>query len=95
MLLQGQYLETAANGHLTLNWPTAGRLSYTLLCWRLQFRHGFRRAGDQIAGYGEVIFPAFVRGGLRLLSGWDNWSGYYLLSEDEAGDEFLKLLAPR
>ena len=30
-----------------------------------------------------------------LASGWDNWSGYYLLSDSMAGDVFLRTLFDR
>ena len=44
-------------------------------------------------GLDEVIAPDFVRDNIRLLAGWDNWSGYYLLSENAAGDDFLSVYA--
>ena len=87
------HIETAANGHLVLNWPTAGHLFYILLCAWLRLRYGVRRTGRQIVSPDDVILRDFVGKGLRLKSGWDNWSGDYLLSEDQAGDMFLSRLA--
>lgn len=37
----------------------------------------------------DIILPDLVGAGIRLKSGWDNWSGYYLLAEDDLGDLFL------
>ena len=41
----------------------------------------------------ESILPDLVGTDFRLEAGWDNWSGFYLLSEDRTGDEFLRRLA--
>jgi hypothetical protein len=92
MLWPKMYVETAANGHLILNWPSAGHSFYTLLCWWLWLRYGLRRSGHRVISPDAVILPDFVTAGLRLSAGWDIWSGCYLLSEDENSDMFLKRL---
>lgn len=85
-----RHVDTAANGHLMVSWPDAGHLFFTVLCAWLRLRHGLRREGRVICSPGDIILPDLVGRGVRLKSGWDNWSGYYLLAEDEAGDTFLK-----
>ncbi len=37
----------------------------------------------------EAIHPSFIRGGMRILAGWDNWFGYDLLADDAEADRFL------
>jgi hypothetical protein len=93
VLLPGASLETAANGHRQLDWTAASHRDYVILCWRLRFQHGLRREGRGAFLGDDLILPDLVRDGLRLKSGWDNWSGYYLLSEDQAGGRFLERLA--
>jgi hypothetical protein len=86
--------EIAANGHLMLSWPDAGEFFYTMLCWRLRIFHGLRRVGKVVYFPDDtIILPDLVGEGLRLKAGWDNWSGYHLLAEDQAGDRFLERLA--
>lgn len=86
-------LTTATNGHLQLCFERASPLFGLWLRLKLQFVHGFRREGRRMSGLDEVIVPDFVRGNTRLRAGWDNWSGYYLLSESAAGDDFLSVYA--
>ena len=90
MLGPKKYVETAANGHVVVNWPGAGRSFYALLCVWLRLRHGLCRRGVVVFSPDDIILPDLVGAGIRLKSGWDNWSGYYLLSEDHAGDRFLR-----
>jgi hypothetical protein len=86
-------LKTAANGHLQLCFEHGSPFSAFWLRFKLQFIHRFSREGHRVLGPGQVIVPDFVRGKIRLLAGWDDWSGYYLLSESAAGDEFLSAYA--
>jgi hypothetical protein len=85
-----KYVEAAANGHVMVNWPDAGHRFYALLCAWLRFRHGLGRKGETVYAPGDIILPDLVGAGIRLKSGWDNWSGYYLLSDDHPGDVFLR-----
>jgi hypothetical protein len=90
MIRPKMYIETAANGRQKLSWPSAGHWFYTLLWWRLRLRHGLRRSGPSMVSMADVIIlPALFAAEFRLSAGWDNWDGYYLLAEDEAGDRFL------
>ncbi len=76
-----------------LSWPDAGHLFYTILLWRLRICYGLRREGRIVFSPDDIILPDLVGAGARLMTGWDNWSGNYLLSEDEAGDMLLKRVA--
>ena len=88
MLRPKMYSEMAENGHLKLSWPDAGHLFFTaLILWRLRLFHGLRRTGRMVYSSGDIILPDLVGPGVRLMTGWDDWSGYYLLSEDEAGGQ--------
>lgn len=89
MLRPKKYVGVAANGHLMVNWPCAGHLFYDLLCGWLRLRHGLWRSGQAVYSPDDIILPDLVGEGIRLKSGWDNWSGYYLLAEDDLGDLFL------
>lgn len=46
-----------------------------------------------VIGCDEGIMPSFVREGVSLAAGWDNWSGNYLLAQCEQGDGLLVDLA--
>src|SRR4051794_14237922 len=85
-----KYVEVAANGHLMVSWPDAGHSSYVLLRGWLRLRHGLRSRGEIVDSPDDVILPDLIGVGVRLKSGWDNWSGYYLLSQDHAADRFLR-----
>jgi len=86
-----KYVWVAANGHLMVSWPDAGHSFYTMLCSWLWLRHGLRRTGKTVYSPVDIIIlPDLVGAGVRLESGWDNWSGYHFLSVDQAGDLFLR-----
>jgi hypothetical protein len=80
----------AANGHLMLSWPHAGHGFFTLVCPLFRFKYSLRRMGHTVYSPYEMILPGLVGPGFRLKAGWDDFSGNYLLSEDRAGDEFLR-----
>ncbi len=42
-----------------------------------------------------MIHQDFVVEEFSLSSGWDNWSGHYLLAKSEEGDHFLRQLYER
>ncbi|WP_165228358.1 hypothetical protein [Aquisphaera insulae] len=95
MLLPKMHVETAANGHLTLSWPDAGPLFYRALLVRLRLLHGLRRSGRSVESPDAVLLPDLVGNGIRLLTGWDHWSGYSLLAVDQAVDDMLRRLSGR
>ncbi|HEV3122124.1 MAG TPA: hypothetical protein VGY53_09485 [Isosphaeraceae bacterium] len=75
---------------MTVNWPDAGHSFYALLCGWLRLRYGLRRKGQAVYSPDAIILPDLVGAAVCLKSGWDIWSGYYLLSDDDAGDQFLR-----
>ncbi len=46
-------------------------------------------SGRTILGPGESIFPSFVRPGVSIAAGCDDWCGNYLLASDKSGDRVL------
>lgn len=58
-------------------------------------RRALLMESQPIIGCDEGIMPSFVRGGVTLAAGWDNWSGRYLLAECALGDGLLLELARR
>jgi hypothetical protein len=85
----------AANGHLSLE---CGSLPDS--CWQsivelLEKGKGLSRSGKPVLGAGEMIHQNFVSTSFSLSSGWDNWSGHYLLAESAEGDHFLRRLYER
>ncbi|VXB61011.1 hypothetical protein [Massilia sp. 9I] len=85
-------LSIAANGHVTLEFGDYDSVAYQQVCGKLENELGFSRQGDTVAGLDEGISPSFLRAELEISSGWDNWSGSYLLANSNAGDEILRLL---
>ena len=83
-------LSTAANGRVGLRFTSSVGLAW--LRWKLRLLHGFHAEGKSIRGLGESIVPDLVRGELRLEGGCDEL-GPYLLSANEASDDFLRRLA--
>ena len=81
--------EWAPEAELDRRWPLV--LHATLLVAPAAPRPS--GAGRGVVSPDDIILPDFVTAGLRLEAGWDNWSGYYVLSEDEVGDTFLMRLA--
>ena len=82
-------LHTAANGFARIT--TLSRRQRTRLALLLMFRHGFWRWGTWIPPIAdEAIYPDFIRGRKRIMSGWDNWFGYDFLANDAESDAFLR-----
>ena len=75
----------AANGRLCYEiyraTPDFIRVVAQVLC----DRHGFPKAKRLLYGVEEVLTEC-CRDGVRVLLGWDHWSGFYLLADSIAGD---------
>lgn len=84
-------LHTAANGHLTLDFDDSPEVLWEEVIAHL-LAEGFVRDGVAVLGPGQSIFPGFVREGIALSAGWDEWSGNYLLSHSDDSDSFLNSL---
>jgi hypothetical protein len=50
--------------------------------------YGFSEPKRPIVGLDEVITEC-SKDGLKLLLGWDNWSGFYVLADSPEGDELV------
>ena len=85
-------LHRAASGHLTISFNDSPPSFWREVSDRLIKEHGFTRLGPEVAGLDEEIHRDFVSPACALAAGRDNWSGYYLLSGSEAGDNFLTSL---
>jgi hypothetical protein len=85
-------LSTAANGHLTLDFDDSPETLWEDTVAYLLTK-GFVRAGVEVFGPDQSIYPHFVRGSIILTAGWDIWSGKYLLSQSDPADDFLRALA--
>ena len=82
-------LSTAANGFAWIT--TYSKHQRSRLGRLLMFRYGFWRWGASVPAItDEAIYPDFVRWGLRIHSGWDNWVGYDLLAANAKSDAFLR-----
>ena len=56
----------------------------------LMFRYGFYRWGPYVPPItDEAVHPSFLRGKLKIHTGWDNWEGYDWFAENEETDKFL------
>jgi hypothetical protein len=54
----------------------------------LRQRYGFSEPKRPVVGLDEVITEC-SKDGLKLLLGWDNWSGCYVLADTPEGDEVV------
>lgn len=82
----------AANGHVSLDFGDYDSAAYQQACARLENALGFIRHGETAAGLDEGVSPSFLRAELKISSGWDSWSGSYLLANSDAGDAILRQL---
>lgn len=88
----GPTLTIAANGHVALEFSDCDSVLYPQACATLESQQGFTRHGSTSAGLDEGITPSFFRADLEIFTGWDNWSGCYLLANSDAGDAVLRHL---
>lgn len=87
-------LDRAADGHVWIR--TESKAAFKRIRRTLIFRHGFIRWGSWIPPItDEAIFPDYIRWGLRIRSGWDNWVGFDFLAANNATDTFLIAFADK
>ena len=90
-------LLTAANGHNFLTFEAYDTPQWHAAVEWLTARGFSTRpilvGGTPIIGLDEGILPSYVRGEISIAAGWDNWSGNYLLAENEQADSVLAELA--
>ena len=82
----------AANKHLCIDFGTCDAASYKKACFELEQTFGFGRKGNTVAGLDEGIWPSFRNAKTEISTGWDTWSGDYLLSNSSEGDQILRLV---
>jgi len=85
-------LMTAANGHNEITFEDYETVKwYSAVEW---LKHeGFAECGDKVLELDEEILPSFVKQGVTIAAGFDNWSGNYLLAECDMGDEVILKIA--
>ena len=88
-------LHMAANGHLALDFNELSEAGWLSIAEALTSLQGLKRVGSPVTGISEQIHHDFQCAEFSLASGWDNWSGHYLLSDSMAGDVFLRKLFDR
>jgi len=88
-------IHVAANKHLVIDFNSYDSALYRQACHTLEQTFGFIQNGDTVTGLDEGIGPSFHRADVEISTGWDNWSGNYLLSNSSEGDDILQLLFAR
>ena len=86
---QRMELMTTANGRASIQ--TDSRKLSWFISLKLMFRYGFVRWGIYIPPViaDEAIHFSYYRFNLKILAGWDHWSGYYFFADNIETDEFL------
>ena len=85
-------LHMAANGHLALEFNELSEAGWLSIAEELTSLQGLKGVGSSGTSVSEQIHHDFQCPEFSLASGWDNWSGHYLLSDSMAGDVFLRQL---
>lgn len=85
-------LTVSWSGHLAIEFGDLSDADWQALRHRIVDEWGFQYVGAMVIGLDEHIFPSFERTDLTLCTGWDIWSGHYLLARCETGDECLQAL---
>jgi len=85
-------VEASSNDHLTINFGDLPDSDWEALENKLIEVWGFQRVGSVVTGLDEIIYPSFQHSDLTVATGWDIWSGNYLLAACAVGDEFLRTL---
>ena len=80
---------TAANGRLGYEIYLATPDFIDVAADLLRERFGFSKARSPVVGFDEVITDCH-KGDVKLLLGWDNWSGFYVLADSPLGDAVVK-----
>lgn len=86
-------LSRTAQGHLSLDMEDDPGNLWPALLEHLHTRGASGIDHDHMGSTLDAsIGPHFRLGAVQLRSGWDNWSGYYLMSDSAAGDALLQEL---
>lgn len=87
--MQKPFLIVAANSHLFLTFEEYQSSLIHDISIYLETKLGFARIGATAVGLDEGNTQDFMKDGIRISTGWDNWSGEYLLSTSDDGDALL------
>lgn len=89
VMIKGVVQQLNASGRVSLesqSYWTSWRISILLM-----FKYGFKRKGVYIPPVtDESIYPDYIKEGVKIYSGWDNWTEYYWSADNEEADRFLK-----
>lgn len=82
----------AANGH---NWITFEDYETPQWCLAIEWLRceGFFESGVPIIRFDEGILSSYIKQGVTIAAGFDNWSGNYLLAECDKGDQVILKVA--
>ena len=75
----------AANGHQGYEIYKATPDFIFVAAKILHERFGFSKARKPVDGFDHIITDC-AKGEVNLLLGWDNWSGFYLMTDSDLGD---------
>ena len=64
-------------------------LSYPILSWKLRRRFKLRKIGDPIKTL-DLRMQDYELEGLRLIFGWDNWSGFWVTAEKPESEPLVE-----
>lgn len=82
-------LSIAANGHVMIVFGVYKNVLHQKAYSKLD-NLGFTSRGTTLHGLEEGIEPSFFRAEVEILTGYDNWSGSYLLATSDEGDAILR-----
>ena len=85
--LEGAFYK-AANGRQSFEIYRATSEFVFVTAKILHERFGFSKCKPPFVGLDEVLTDC-EKDGRKLLLGWDNWSGFYLMADSEAGDAIV------
>ena len=85
-------ISIAASGHVTIDFGAYDSELYQRACATLEVALGFVRQGKTVFGLEQGVEPSFLRDEVEISTGWDNWSGRYLLANSDPGDAILRHL---
>ena len=85
-------LFAVANGHLSYEIDGASSELVPVIGQLLQSEFGFAPTTGPAIGLSEVVVELEIAG-TKVGLGWDNWSGAYVMSFTDEGDQYIKKIA--
>ncbi len=86
--LSGKFFK-AANGHESYDIDPAEPELFFPVATKIQKKFGFEPPQLPIFGL-DVTYLDLVRDNVKIIMGWDIWSGLFIFAEDEEGDAFIR-----